>query len=72
MLIYLAAGGVATVLFWIRDGDQRRRLVTYAATLAGGIGIAFLVFASNDNRLPICDALSPVWLSDALLARTLL
>jgi hypothetical protein len=72
MLIYLAAGGVATVLFWIRDGDQRRRLVTYAATLAGGIGIAFLVFASNDNRLPICDALSPVWLSDALLAGALL
>ena len=72
MLIYLALGGVAMTLFWIRDRDQRRRLATYAAALAGGTGLAFLVFASNANRLPVCDALSPVWLSDALLGGALL
>ena len=72
MLIYLAVAGVAMVLFWIQDRDQRRRLATYAAALAGGTGLAFLVFASNANRLPICDALSPVWLSDALLGGALL
>jgi hypothetical protein len=31
-----------------------------------------LIFASYDNRLPVCDALSPVWLSDALLAGALM
>ena len=72
MLIYLALGGVAMTLFWIRDRDQRRRLATYAAALAGGTGLAFLIFASNANRPPICDALSPVWLSDALLGGALL
>jgi hypothetical protein len=72
MLIYLAVGGAAMTLFWIRDRDQRRRLAAYAAAMAGGTGLAFLLFASNDNRLPICDALSPVWLSDALLGGALL
>jgi len=72
MLVYLALGGVSMVLFWVRDPDQRRRLATYAATLAGGTALGFLVFASNDNRFAVCDALSPVWLSDALLGGALL
>ena len=67
MIIYLALGGVTMVLFWVRDADHRRRLATYAVTLAGGCGLGFLLFASYANRLPVCDALSPVWLSDALL-----
>ena len=72
MIIYLALGGVTMVLFWVRDADQRRRLATYAAALAGGTGLGFLVFASNVNRLAVCDALSPVWLSNALLGGALL
>jgi hypothetical protein len=72
MLIYLALGGAAMVLFWIRDADERRRLATYAVTLAGGTGLGFLIFASYANRLAVCDALSPVWLSDALLGGALL
>jgi len=72
MIIYLALGGVTMVLLWIRDGDQRRRLATYAVTLAGGTGFGFLAFASYANRLPVCDALSPVWLSDASLGGALL
>jgi hypothetical protein len=60
------------VLFWIRDRDERRRLATYAATLAGGTALGFLLFASYANRAAVCDALSPVWLSDALLAGALL
>jgi hypothetical protein len=73
MIIYLALGGVTMVLFWIRDAAQQRRgLATYAVTLAGGAGLAFLIFASYANRLPVCDALSPVWLSDALLGGALL
>ena len=72
MLIYLALAGVTMVLQWIRDAGQRRRLATYAATLGGGTGLSFLLFASNANRLPVCDALSPVWLSNALLGGALL
>ena len=72
MLIYLALGGVAMTLFWIRDAGQKKRLATYAVTLAGGTGLAFLLFASYANRAAICDALSPVWLSDALLGGALL
>ena len=72
MMIYIAIGGAAMVLFWVDDAGQRRRLAAYAASLAGGCAIGFAAFASYANRLPVCDALSPVWLSDALLAGALL
>jgi len=72
MLIYLALGGVATVLMWVDDRDQRRRLAAYAVTLAGGTALGFLGFASYANRLAVCDALSPVWLSDALFGGALM
>jgi hypothetical protein len=63
MLLYLALAGAATVLMWIRDPGQARRLATYGASLAGGSALGFLLFASYANRAPVCDALSPVWLS---------
>ena len=72
MVIYLAIAGAAVVLFWVADGDQRRRALAYAASLGGGVAIAFLTFASYTNRVAVCDALSPVWLSDALLGSALL
>ena len=71
MLIYLALAGAAMALIWVAGAD-RRRLSAYATTLGGGTAFGFLVFASYANRLPVCDALSPVWLSDALLASGLL
>ena len=69
MLIYLALAAAAMVLFWVADRDERERLGAYAVTLGGGTALAFLVFASYANRLAVCDALSPVWLSDALARR---
>jgi hypothetical protein len=72
MVIYLAIAGAAVVLFWVADAGQRRRVFAYAVSLGGGVAFAFLVFASYANRLPVCDALSPVWLSDALLGSALL
>jgi len=63
MLLYLAAAGAVTVLMWIRSGEEARRLLAYGVALAGGCALAFLIFASNANRAPVCDALSPVWLS---------
>jgi hypothetical protein len=67
MIIYLAVAGVAVVLFWVDDKAERDRLKAYAVSLVAGTAFSFLVFASYDNRHPVCDALSPVWLSDACL-----
>jgi len=72
MLIYLAIAGAGQVLFWVAERDERARLGAYAVTLGGGTSAAFLVFASYANRLPVCDALSPVWLSDSLLGGALM
>ena len=67
MIIYLFLLGAAQVAFWIVDAGERRRLAAYAVSVGGGTALSFLLFASYANRLPVCDALSPVWLSDALL-----
>ncbi len=66
LLIYLALMGGATVLFWVADREERGRLMAYAASVSGGTVLAFLFFASEANRAAVCDALSPVWLGDAL------
>jgi hypothetical protein len=68
MLLYLAVAGAFTVLMWVRDGGEARRLAAYGAALAGGCAFGFLVFASEANRLAMCDALSPVWLSAMVTA----
>ena len=65
MMIYVALMGGATVLMWVADRDQRRRLATYAGSFVATTSFGFLAFASYANRQPVCDALSPVWLSDA-------
>ncbi|MGN6590946.1 MAG: AcrB/AcrD/AcrF family protein [Sphingomicrobium sp.] len=72
MIIYLAIAGVAMVLFWVEDAEERSRLQTYAVSLGGSTAFCFLVFASNDNWHAVCDALSPVWLSDALVGSALM
>ena len=72
LIIYLALIGVAQVLFWVADRKERDRLLPFAISLAGGTTIAYLAFASYANRGPVCDALSQVWLADALLAGALL
>lgn len=72
MVIYLAVMGVGTVLMWVADRDERTRLASYAAGLAASTSLGFLIFASYANRLPVCDALSPVWLSDAALGSALM
>ena len=72
MLIYIAILAAAMVLFWVVDRDERDRLGAYAVALSGGATVGFLLFASYANRAAVCDALSPVWLSDALLGGALL
>jgi hypothetical protein len=63
MLLYLALLGGLAVLMWLRDPAEARRLATYGGALAGGTALGYLLFASYANRAPVCDALSPVWLS---------
>jgi hypothetical protein len=72
MLIYLAVAGAGQVLMWVDDAGQRRRLAAYGVATAGGTALGFLLFASVANRVAVCDALSPVWLSDAALGGALL
>jgi hypothetical protein len=72
MLIYIAVMGVATALFWVADAEERERLGAYAVALGGATALSFLAFASYANRQAVCDALSPVWLSDVLLGGALL
>ncbi len=71
MLIYLAAAGAMIALMWVRDQGQARRLAAYGASLAGGCGLFYLLFTSEANSAPVCDALSPVWLSVMVVAGAL-
>jgi hypothetical protein len=70
MLIYLAVAGALTGARWILDGKSEQ-LAGYGIALGGGCAAGFLLFASYANRAPVCDALSPVWLSALVLAGAL-
>lgn len=71
MLLYLAMAGGVTGLRWVHDRAQAPRLAAYGASLAGGCALGYLLFASNANRMPVCDAFSPVWLSVMTVAGAL-
>jgi hypothetical protein len=72
MIVYLAIAGVAMVLFWVADAKEAERLRAYALSMTAGVALGFLLFASYDNRRAVCDVLSPVYLSDALLGGALM
>jgi hypothetical protein len=72
MIIYLALAGAAMVLFWVHEAEEAERLRAYSLSLVGGIALSFVLFASYDNSGPVCDALSPVYVSDALLGGALM
>jgi hypothetical protein len=72
MLIYFAIAAAAMALFWIIDAGERTRMTGYAVAVGGGTALGYLLFASYANRQAVCDALSPVWLADALLGSALL
>lgn len=72
MIIYLGLAGVAIVLVWVDDVEQADRLRAYALSMTAGACLSFLVFASYDNRAAVCDVLSPVYVSDALVGGALM
>ena len=55
-LSYLAVGGAAAGLLWVADDAERPRLRSYGVALGGGCALGFALFASQANRLPVCDA----------------
>jgi hypothetical protein len=71
LLLYLAFAGALVTLMWVRDAREAPRLAAYGASLAGGCAAGYLLFASYANRAPVCDALSPVWLSAMVAAGAL-
>ena len=72
LMPYMALAGAVTVLRWAWDAREAARLRGYAVSLAGGSALGFVLFASIDNRRLVCDVLSPVYLSVALVAGALL
>jgi hypothetical protein len=72
MFVYLAAAGALIALRWIFKEGAARRVRPYALSLGGTIALGYAAFASNANRLPMCDALSPVWTSILILAAAVL
>ncbi|WP_294393089.1 AcrB/AcrD/AcrF family protein [uncultured Sphingomonas sp.] len=68
LLPYLAVAGGLQALWWVADARQGVRLRGYGLALAAGAAIGYVVFGSFDNARPLCDALTPVYLSTLLLA----
>jgi hypothetical protein len=68
MLPFLVIVGVATVLRWVWQPEDRDRLSAYGLSLAVGCAVGYLGFASYDNAAPRCDVLSPVWLGTMVAA----
>ncbi|WP_031295036.1 hypothetical protein [Sphingobium ummariense] len=63
MIVYLAAGGALVALRWVFKDGAGRRMQPYALSLAGATSLLFVLFASNDNRQMVCDAISPIWVA---------
>lgn len=72
MLIWLAVAGAGVVLRWMIAADEAKRLRAYGLALGGGTALGYLIFASEANRVPRCDALTPVWLSTMVVAGAVL
>ncbi len=70
MIPYILVGGAALVLRWIVDPRESERLTSFGVAIAGTMALGFVIFASNDNRVPRCDAGTPVWLSTVAVAGT--
>ncbi|QJU56905.1 AcrB/AcrD/AcrF family protein [Sphingomonas sp. AP4-R1] len=68
LMPYLATAGALIALWWVLDGAESERLRAYGVSLAAGAAAGYAGFASYDNAQPLCDALTPVYLSTLLEA----
>lgn len=69
---WLVVAGAGVALRWILSDNQAPRVRGYALALGGGTALGFLIFASRDNWVARCDALTPVWFSVIMLTSALL
>jgi hypothetical protein len=61
MMVYLAGAGGLIALRWVFKDGAARRMIPYALALSVTTALSFVLFASEANHAPVCDALSPVW-----------
>ncbi|MET0240285.1 MAG: hypothetical protein ABW184_10360 [Sphingobium sp.] len=72
MMVYLAIAGALVAMRWVFEEDAGPRTTAYAVALAGTTALSFVIFASEANRQPVCDALSPVWTTLLVVAGAIL
>src|SRR3546814_2786695 len=63
MFVMLGATGGFRARRWVAYDGVAWRMQAYVLRLSCGVSIGFLGFASYANRAPVCEALSPIWLS---------
>jgi hypothetical protein len=68
LLPYIAVAGASIVLRWIVHAEARPRMLAYALSFGLATIIAYVGFASYANHQPLCDALTPVWLTTVAVA----
>lgn len=71
LMPFLVICGAAVVLRWVEQAEEAERMRGYGLALGGGTAAAYLLFASYDNAVARCDALTPVWLSAMVAAGAL-
>jgi hypothetical protein len=71
LMPFLVICGAAVVLRWVEQREEAMRMRGYGIALGGGCTLGYLAFASYDNAVARCDALSPVWLSTMVVAGAL-
>jgi hypothetical protein len=71
LMPFLVICGAAVVLRWVEQAQEAERMRGYGLALGGGTAVAYLLFASYDNAVARCDALTPVWLSAMVAAGAL-
>jgi hypothetical protein len=72
MIPFFAMEGAIVALRWVWDRSEAERLRAYAVSVSGGSALGYVIFASYANRVPRCDALTPVWLATVIGASALL
>ncbi len=63
MLPFMIIGAGVITLGWVLDQGQQVRLRWFALSLLVTAAVGYFGFASQANRMPLCDALTPVWFS---------
>lgn len=67
LLPFIAVAGGTIALRWVGHREAAPRMLAYACALAATAIVGYVLFASYANRAPVCDALSPVWLTTLMI-----